>query len=133
MKKYSLPKKERISLKKDFDYLFSKGKTLTIFPFKIFYAFLNNTPNVKISISIPTKIFKKSVKRNYLKRIIKESYRKNKHILFNCDLKHTVFIHFNYVHNSIISYNEMEAYIKNILLEIKKIYNTFEEKQNEVC
>ncbi|MCX7954245.1 MAG: ribonuclease P protein component [Bacteroidales bacterium] len=132
MKKFSLSKAERISLKKDFDKLFKKGNLLSLFPFKVYYLFTPGYPLVKISVSISTNLFKRAIQRNYIKRIIKEAYRKNKHLLLTNDLKHNILINFTYVNKHIISYHEMETYIKNILLEIKKAYSSLKKEENEI-
>lgn len=80
---FSFPKKQRLSSKKDIDYLFKSGRTFTIYPFKIIYRHLEKEEcSLKLAISVPKKKHRNAVDRNLLKRRIREAYRKN-----NADLK----------------------------------------------
>ena len=65
--------------------LFSDGTSFFIHPFRITYLYIdkNDGPPVQLLISVSKKNFKSAVKRNKIKRLIRESYRKNKHLLFN--------------------------------------------------
>jgi ribonuclease P protein component len=77
-------KQERIARQKEIDALFSQGRTFTAYPLRVFY--LETTPlspphiaaPVAILISVPKKRVKQAVKRNRIKRIIRETYRRNK-------------------------------------------------------
>ena len=82
-KKNGLTKKERISSKKEIDLLFTEGKSFIVYPLRVVYIERNceKMPDesvVSIMVSISKKKFKRAVKRNRLKRLIKESYRLNK-------------------------------------------------------
>ena len=82
-KKYRLTKKERISSKKEIDLLFTEGNSFIVYPLRIVYIEHNckeisDKSAASIMVSISKKKFKSAVKRNRLKRLIKESYRLNK-------------------------------------------------------
>lgn len=82
------PKSERIFLKRDIQHLFEEGKHFFCAGFKCVYVFGNGTGCNRIMISVPKKIFKQAVRRNRLKRRIREAYRLNKGQLAasECDL-----------------------------------------------
>jgi len=82
---FSFSKSERISEKKIIDNLFSSGKKFSVYPFDV--RFLNQDENSdsisKVLITVSSSKIKSAVKRNLLKRRIKESYRINKNIIYN--------------------------------------------------
>lgn len=82
---FTLQKKERLNSKILIEKLFSGGsKSLPAFPLRIVYMPIEEEedyPTLSILISVPKKKFKRAVKRNRVKRQIREAYRKNKFIL----------------------------------------------------
>lgn len=77
--------------------------------------YINNIYN-KIAVFVPKKYIKKSVKRNLIKRLIKESFRLHKNIL-NKKIYNIIFI---YKYYKIKKYIIINNYIKNILYLISK-------------
>lgn len=81
-------KTEKLCNKKLIDKLFSKGGSFFNFPFKVVYCKVADTDKftgpypAKALITIPKRNFKKAVDRNRIKRLLRESYRKNKSILY---------------------------------------------------
>ena len=73
---YTFNKKEKLKSRKQLDELFKKGKTFTVFPVKVFYAFADDQDNaVKAGVGVSKKFFKKAVHRNRIKRLLREAYR----------------------------------------------------------
>lgn len=82
--KPTLPKVERLNSRILIEKLFTGGsKSLPAFPLRIVYMPVEgeNLPIATILISVPKKRFKRAVKRNRVKRQVREAYRKNKQIL----------------------------------------------------
>lgn len=82
----TLSKVERLNSRILIERLFTGGsKSLPAFPLRIVYMPVEgeNLPAATILISVPKKRFKRAVKRNRVKRQIREAYRKNKHILLD--------------------------------------------------
>ncbi len=80
-------KNERLCRKILIDRLFAGGsKSILAFPIRMVYLPVEkeSTPEpVSILISVPKKRFRRAVKRNRVKRQIREAYRHNKSILVN--------------------------------------------------
>lgn len=81
----TLPKAERIAGKKQVDTLFGgHNHSLSAFPVRLVYVEqdrMEGEAQVKILTSVPKRCFKRAVKRNRVKRQLREAYRRNKHIL----------------------------------------------------
>jgi ribonuclease P protein component len=120
----SFKKHERLCKKKEFDALFSSSKVLSSQNIKVVFAFLNtpDKPVVKVAFSVSSKHFKKAVKRNYLKRIMREHYRKNKYLLYSVLKEKSIYLLFIYNSKDIIGYWEMEPQILLLLQKIKEHY-----------
>ena len=79
--KNTFPKKEHLSSLLLIGKLFAGGsKSLAVFPLRAVYMPVENAglPAVSVLISVSKKRFKRAVKRNRVKRQIREAYRKNK-------------------------------------------------------
>ena len=84
-KRYTLSKGERLSWKRHIDELFAKGQSFVAFPLRV--VFLPKEEDVSIPtsilISVHKKKFKRAVKRNLIKRQIREVYRVRKYDLID--------------------------------------------------
>ncbi|OAV67836.1 ribonuclease P [Bacteroidales bacterium Barb7] len=111
--RYSLTKAERLSHKRDTDLLFAGGRSFIAFPLRVVYLIVDKAffpPRAGILISVAKKRFKRAVKRNYIKRQVREAYRTQKNEL-TAPLEETgksLMIAFLYVDNEIRSHQEME-------------------------
>jgi ribonuclease P protein component len=90
---YTYPKSQKLKSKKTIDLLFTKGKSVSKFPLRLVYMEEENQEeSIKMGVSVSKKYFKKAVDRNYFKRVLRECYRLNKHILLdNIEKKYAVF------------------------------------------
>ena len=82
----TLSKRERIVSRKLIELLFSKGssRTISAFPLRIVFMEKSREENeepVQILVSVSKRHFKRAVKRNRVKRQIRETYRHHKTIL----------------------------------------------------
>jgi ribonuclease P protein component len=80
-----LRKEERLKSRKAISELFENGQIIHHHLFKVLFK-VTAAEKLKfpaqIAISVPKKNFKLAVTRNYIKRKIRESYRRNKHLLY---------------------------------------------------
>ena len=121
---FTYPKKEKLKSKTTIDLLFSEGNSVSKFPLRLVYVENKeeNAELMKMGVSVSKKYFKKAVDRNYFKRVLRETYRLNKHILIDNLEKPYAFMFF-YQTKERLSYQEIEE--KTIQLfqkfnEIKK-------------
>ena len=73
-------KEERVFLQKEIDLLFREGVSFISYPLRVIYIEKKapSEADASILISVSKRKFKQAVKRNRLKRLIRESYRLNK-------------------------------------------------------
>ena len=120
---FTYPKKEKLKSKTTIDLLFSEGNSVSKFPLRLVYV-ENKEPNaelMKMGVSVSKKYFKKAVDRNYFKRVLRETYRLNKHILIDNLEKPYAFMFF-YQTKERLSYQEIEE--KTI-----QLFQKFNERQ----
>ena len=79
----TLPKSERLCGLTAVGTLFEHGKGLSVGCLRVKYLPREDSPEepARIVVSVPKRSFKRAVKRNLLKRRIRESYRRQKSIL----------------------------------------------------
>jgi len=121
--KQTLRKQERLHSKKYIQQLFSEGKSFFVYPFKVIYKEVpdKNEFPIQILTSVSKYKFKSAVKRNRVKRLIREAYRKNKSIIYGVESGRgeTLLIAFIYVADTIIDYGRLEKKIILILQRLK--------------
>lgn len=84
MEKQTFGKDERLSSRKWIETTASEGKSFLIHPFKTVWleTKLETVFPVQVLISVPKKKFACAVDRNRVKRLMREAWRKNKHLLY---------------------------------------------------
>lgn len=81
---YSLPKRERLHLKKHIDELFAQGKGFVAYPLRVVYQteaedLWGDCPRAMMMVSVGKRNFKRANKRNRIKRLMREVYRLGKY------------------------------------------------------
>ena len=132
----SFAKGERLSSFKEIQDLMKKGETFFHYPFKVVYqnVALEDANQCEqalnaIIVSVPKRNFKRAVKRNLLKRRIRESYRLNKGLLVAPQGEKTNAL-FVYVAKEVTEFSYIERKLKEVLAKISE-GETKEEKQNQ--
>ena len=89
---YALTKSERLTSQLVIEKIFAGGNaSMAAFPLRIVYRQMEKqgeenvkkAPLASILVSVPKKRFRHAVDRNRMKRLIREAYRLNKHILWD--------------------------------------------------
>lgn len=133
-RKYTLPKEERLYLKRYLDILFEKGQSFVAYPLRVVYLCTEEElpARVSIVISVPKKKFKRAVKRNRVKRLVRECYRVRKYELIDplTEKKKYLSIAFLFVGKELPLFAEMEKGMnKAIRLLIEKEQLAVPEKE----
>ncbi len=128
IKNYGFTKKERISSKIEIDKLFSEGKGFITYPLRIIFLEISSENNnekvdtrVSVLINVPKRKFKKATDRNHLKRLIRESYRLNKHSLTEIQIlkDKRLLVVFLYLPDEKKTFSEIENAIKKAIEILK--------------
>ena len=77
----SFPKEERLCGRTAISQLLGKGRYGTVPGMSYLYMKDTGLDHARLLISVPKKTFKRAVKRNLYKRRIRESWRRQKHLL----------------------------------------------------
>ena len=115
----TLPKKERLCGKTAISKLLAKGKHGSVPGLRYLCLYGTDAEVTRMMVSVPKKSFKRAVKRNLLKRRIRESWRKQKHMLA---VEGNLDILFMYPVKEIISYEEIYAAVGQVIENINSRY-----------
>ena len=125
-RKYTLSKAERLSWKRYIDLLFEKGESFVAFPLRVVFLTLSKEeefPAVSsILISVSKKKFKRAVKRNLVKRQVREAYRVRKYELIDslaCNDK-KILVGFIYIEKEIKPFADIEKAMNKAIRLLKE-------------
>ena len=125
----NLPKKERLCGKKAIETLLAKGRHGSVGPIRYIHMADNGEEFSRILISVPKKLFKRAVKRNLLKRRIRESWRRLKHNLAQSE--HGMDLLFIYSTKEVMTYQDIYSHIEKIVEKLNE--NQTKQKSNETA
>ncbi|MCF6356560.1 MAG: ribonuclease P protein component [Draconibacterium sp.] len=123
-KTFSFKKEERLTSKKVIDKLFSEGSSFLSFPLKVIFSetSLPSKYPVQAAFSVGKRNFKLAVRRNLIKRKMRESYRLNKFQLYNALTDKQMAVFFIFIGKEIPKYEQintaMKKGIKKLIAEI---------------
>ena len=131
----TLSKNERLKSRKLITNLFSNGFVLDNFPFKVVYI-LSDIKDfqhpAKMAVSVTKKNFKRAVDRNYIKRKIKEAYRKSKTELYNYLEANNQKVYFIVIYTAKEDLNiqQIESNMKNMIKKLMQKLDSFNVKKS---
>jgi ribonuclease P protein component len=118
-KQHTFSKEERLSWKRHIDLLFEKGQSFVAFPLRVIYLLLDEKKEAPVSIlvSVSKKKFKRAVKRNQIKRRVREAYRMQKHDLTEplAEKGKAMFVAFLYIDKEIHPFPMIEKAMKKAI------------------
>ena len=123
--RHTLPKKERLCGKTAISMLLAKGRHGKVTGLRYCFRPDSGAEENRIMVSVPKKMFKRAVKRNLLKRRIRESWRKQKHTLGGLS---GYDILFTYSQKEELSYEEIYEAVGKV---IEKVRHNAESKEAE--
>ncbi|CAM4010712.1 ribonuclease P protein component [Flavobacterium sinopsychrotolerans] len=122
---FTYPKNEKLKSKITIGLLFTEGKSVSKYPLRLVYkaGSFDESEKIKMGVSVSKKNFKKAVDRNYFKRVLRETYRLNKHLLID-NLDQPYSFMFFYQTKDRLTYDEINTktiqLFEKFLLQIKK-------------
>lgn len=112
----TLPKKERLCGRTSISMLLAKGRHGNVPGLRFCCLTENGSGEDRVMVSVPKKLFKRAVKRNLLKRRLRESYRRQKHSLApGIDLLMT------YSTKEILSYEEIYSAVGQVIEKANRL------------
>jgi ribonuclease P protein component len=120
----SFPKEEKLKSKILIDQLFAEGKSVSRYPIKLIYlkTKLPFDVSIQTGVTVSKRNFKSAVKRNRIKRLLRESYRLNKALVFN-NSAGTFALLFLYLGKEMPKSSVIEDAMKATLEKFKKKIN----------
>ena len=121
---FSFPKREKLKSKKSIELLFQEGKSLSKYPLKLIYLKKEFSDELRFQVGFtaPKKKYKTAVQRNRIKRLLRETYRLNKHIIFN-NIEGDFALLFLYLGKGTPSQEQMEHDMKGLLQKFSSTIN----------
>lgn len=120
-----LPKYERICKENDIQALFDKGAGVSVYPYRVIFLFRKDESRpvtVRVLVSVSKKRFHHAFKRNRVKRLMREAWRKNKARLYEICQRDNISVDVALVYTATVihSYEEMMARTRKAVQEIVK-------------
>jgi len=114
--KHTLGKLERLKSKKLIEKLYQEGSSVKSFPLRMVYIQTKHTSDfpVQVGVSVPKRNFKLAVDRNRIKRLLRESYRLQKEIVYDSVEEPYVFM-ISYIGREEIKYDEVYSKMNKLL------------------
>ena len=131
MKQYTFRKYERLSSKRDIQYLYTKGERLMVYPFSVVWCVCDKDDipsRVQVIISVSKKKMKHAVDRNYTKRLMRECYRfyKDKFYMALYIKGYKIFLAISYIQNKQRNYSSMQAKYTKMLDQLIESINKYQ-------
>jgi ribonuclease P protein component len=114
--KQTLGKQERLKSKTLIGKLYKEGNSVKSFPLRMVYIQEEHGSNypAQVGVSVPKRNFKKAVSRNRIKRLLRETYRKQKQEVYNSIDKPYVFM-ISYIGKEEFTYAEIAVKMEKLL------------------
>ncbi len=130
MAQFTLNKNQRLKSRKAIEALFKQGKSFSVFPFRVVYTLQEAEANIAEPIlagfSVSTRYFKRAVKRNRIKRLMREAYRLQKlPLLQKMPANKSLHLFFIYVHSEVPIF---DVCFKKMSLTLSKLEAIVDEK-----
>ena len=126
----TLGKQERLKSKKLIEKLYAEGDSVKTFPLRLMYVQTAHTSEFpcQVGVSVAKRNYKLAVDRNRLKRLMRETYRLQKQIVYN-NLDEPYVFMISYIGREEIKYEDLYLKMEKLLtLFIDKVKVKADEK-----
>jgi len=114
----SFPKQEKLKSRKTIEKLFVEGNSFVKYPIKLFFVAQAELNTTQATFAVPKRSFKLAVKRNLIKRQLREAYRLNKQPLLMEGGKNFAIL-FLYLGKDLPKYEALEKSMRSLLKKLK--------------
>lgn len=120
-----MTKSERLSGRNNIEKLFngSGSRSFSAFPLRIVYTKderKEGEPNAQMMVSVPKRLLRHAVKRNRVKRQVREAYRHNKYIICRDKAEEKVIMAFIYLDKKLNDSNKVAASVKRLMERVNE-------------
>ena len=121
--KEDFPKYERLCKENDIEALFRKGKGFSVYPYRVVILFRRDESRpvtVRVLVSVSKKRFHHAIKRNRVKRLVREAWRKNKAPLYEVCRRDNISVDVALIYTATVihSYDQMLDKTRKAVQEI---------------
>jgi len=121
-KRLTFKKGERLKSRKTIQTLFEQNISIKNYPFKLVWLSEPNSEifTLKMGVSVSKRLFKSAVKRNQIKRKMRECLRLNKSIIQEKLGDEKIILSFMilYLSSELVPYEDFDAKIKQLLIRL---------------
>ena len=112
----TLGKQERLKSKKLIEKLYAEGSSVKTFPLRMMYVQTAHTSEFpcQVGVSVAKRNYKLAVDRNRLKRLMRETYRLQKQIVYN-NLEEPYVFMISYIGREEIKYEDLYLKMEKLL------------------
>ncbi len=128
MLSFTLTKQERICRRAEQERLFSReSRSVAAFPIRAIFVLRerkDDEPSVKMMVSVPKRFFKRAVKRNRIKRQLREAYRLRKHHLIEVvenQKDKSLLVAFVWIDNNLVSSRKVNEKMDKLICRISEV------------
>lgn len=115
--KHTLGKEERLKSKKLIERLYDEGNYIKIFPLRMIFLQTKHISvfPAQVGVSVSKNFFKLAVGRNRMKRLLRETYRLQKQLVYE-NLEEPYIFMISYIGKEKCTYEELFLKMKKLLL-----------------
>lgn len=122
MRSFTLRREERLRGQVAVSKLFADHRVVVRFPFRVHYVQSSNPEPFRVLFVVSSRKYRKAPMRNRIRRVLRELYRLNRHILTESPLPETPSVHLALIYTgpSEVSYNELLPSFRQLLTKLRE-------------